>query len=62
MHDLVRLYAARHAEPASTAEGLRRLVTFACHTAHAADLLIAPSHTPIELDDLVKPRVSWRVD
>ncbi|WP_410666189.1 ATP-binding protein [Amycolatopsis sp. lyj-84] len=52
MHDLVRLYAARHTEPAAETQGLRRLVTFACHTAHAADLLIAPNHTPIELDEL----------
>ncbi|MFD9963959.1 ATP-binding protein [Amycolatopsis sp. NPDC058986] len=53
MHDLVRLYAARHADPDNTARGLHRLVTFACHTAHAADLCIAPSHVPIELDELV---------
>ncbi|WP_344411989.1 ATP-binding protein [Amycolatopsis minnesotensis] len=53
MHDLVRLYAARQTEPTAEAQGLRRLVTFACHTAHAADLCIAPSHTPIELDELV---------
>ncbi|MGW7533056.1 ATP-binding protein [Amycolatopsis sp. NPDC054798] len=52
MHDLVRLYASRKAEPSKTDPALRRLVTFFCHTAHAADRLIAPGHAPIELDGL----------
>ncbi|WP_169515799.1 ATP-binding protein [Amycolatopsis nigrescens] len=53
MHDLVRLYAAKQAQAADWDHGLRRLVTFACHTSHAADLLIAPNHAPIDLDELV---------
>ncbi|KAA2247297.1 tetratricopeptide repeat protein [Solihabitans fulvus] len=53
MHDLVRLYAKKQAQTDDSDSALQRLATFACHTAHAADLLIAPSHVTIELDELV---------
>lgn len=56
MHDLVRLYAAnqarqdRHESELDLA--MQRLVDFCTHTAHAADLLIAPHHAPISLGNL----------
>ncbi|SDM31472.1 ATP-binding protein [Allokutzneria albata] len=56
MHDLVRLYATEQANldqsQGEIDRALIRLVDFCCHTAHAADLLIAPHHAPIELRKL----------
>ncbi|EWM10011.1 regulatory protein AfsR [Kutzneria sp. 744] len=57
MHDLVRLYAKTQADAAEGERGMRRLVVFACHTAHAADRLIAPNHAPIDLDEGSAARV-----
>ena len=51
MHDLVRLYAAEHAERAhpqpSCQAALRRLTGFYTHTAHGGDLLLAPHRPPL---------------
>lgn len=56
MHDLVRLYAGQRARrdlpDGDVDEAWRRLVEFSAHTAHAADLLIAPHHAPIALSEL----------
>ncbi|WP_145735749.1 tetratricopeptide repeat protein [Saccharopolyspora dendranthemae] len=56
MHDLVRLYAGQRARqdlPTDEIDGARRrLVEHSAHTAHAADLLIAPLHASIDLSDL----------
>ncbi|MBA8930820.1 tetratricopeptide (TPR) repeat protein [Kutzneria viridogrisea] len=53
MHDLVRLYAAEQAaRDAESDEALQRLVHFCCHSAHDADLLIAPDHARIDLGPL----------
>ncbi|MER6009621.1 AfsR/SARP family transcriptional regulator [Streptomyces bluensis] len=53
MHDLVRLYSTEHGrtQPADVrTAALCRLVDFYLHTAHAADRLLFPHRTPIELD------------
>ncbi len=56
MHDLVRLYAGQRARQDlpddEIDEASRRLIEFSAHTAHAADLLIAPHHAPIALSEL----------
>lgn len=56
MHDLVRLYAGQRARQDLPDDEIEeagcRLVEFSAHTAHAADLLIAPHHAPIALSEL----------
>ncbi|WP_243794721.1 tetratricopeptide repeat protein [Saccharopolyspora gloriosae] len=56
MHDLVRLHASERAQhdhtPSQREAALGRLMEHFVRTAHAADLLIAPHHAPIELGDL----------
>ncbi|MEV4644915.1 tetratricopeptide repeat protein [Saccharopolyspora sp. NPDC049357] len=56
MHDLVRLYTGQRARQDLSDDEVnqagRRLVEFSTHTAHAADLLIAPHHAPIALSEL----------
>jgi tetratricopeptide (TPR) repeat protein len=53
MHDLIRLYAADHADlqpKVNTEAALRRLVDFYLHTAHSGDRLLDPHRDPIEID------------
>ena len=49
MHDLVRLYAAEHADDGAGA-AQRRLIDFYLHTAHTAAALVDPHRPPIALD------------
>ncbi|MFF8592908.1 BTAD domain-containing putative transcriptional regulator [Streptomyces sp. NPDC015220] len=64
MHDLVRLCAAEHGrdQPAAVQRpALRRLVDFYLHTAHAADRLLHPHRTPIDLDPPVPGGAPYRI-
>lgn len=50
MHDLIRQFAAEHAQHADRDAALRRTIDFYLHTAYAGDRLLDPHRAPIRLD------------